>query len=107
MTRTGSDSEAVRKPRAFAQAPALAVVSRNAGRRYKAGGATTRFIPSGGIASAMPNRPRPRCPGCGTAMDPVFRKRSRGDTFARVPEVFWCDACGKGARGRLRKVAFF
>lgn len=53
----------------------------------------------------MPNRPRPRCPKCSAAMEPLYRKRLRGDTYARVADVFWCDACAKLARGR-RKPAF-
>jgi len=40
-------------------------------------------------------------------MDPVFRKRARGESFARVPEVFWCDDCGRGAKGRTRRITFF
>lgn len=35
-------------------------------------------------------------------MDPVFSKRERGETHVRIPEVFWCRACGAVARGRTR-----
>lgn len=48
----------------------------------------------------MANRPRPRCPECDMAMGPVFRKRPRGETYARVPDVFWCQDCTNLARGR-------
>lgn len=54
----------------------------------------------------MPNRPRPRCPKCGAAMAPVFRKRERGDSYARVPDVFWCEKDGKLAKGRTRRIAY-
>lgn len=50
----------------------------------------------------MPNRPRPRCPACDKAMEPLFAKRVRGDTFARVEDAFWCRACGALAKGRDR-----
>ncbi len=53
----------------------------------------------------MPNRVRPRCPDCNTAMAPVFRARERGEGYARLPDVFWCDTHGKLARGR-RTVKF-
>ncbi|MGQ0536927.1 MAG: hypothetical protein ACT4PT_12755 [Methanobacteriota archaeon] len=41
-------------------------------------------------------------------MAPVFQKRIRGATFARVRDVFWCDECatlsrGRGARARFLK----
>lgn len=48
----------------------------------------------------MPNRIRPKCPTCGAAMAPVFRARERGDSFARIADVFWCDDHQKLARGR-------
>jgi len=54
----------------------------------------------------MANRPRPRCPDCGQAMGPVFRKRPRGETFARINDVFWCDTCESLARGRIKKVKY-
>jgi RNase P subunit RPR2 len=50
----------------------------------------------------MPNRPRPRCPDCDRAMEPVFTKRERGRSFLRVKEVFWCRTCGMVARGRAK-----
>lgn len=36
------------------------------------------------------------------AMEPVFRKRPAGRTYARITEVFWCDSCGSLARGRAK-----
>src|SRR5260221_6681879 len=38
----------------------------------------------------MPNRIRPRCPTCDSAMGPVFRKGPRGHAFVRVPDAFYC-----------------
>lgn len=37
-------------------------------------------------------------------MEPMYRKRARGETYARVPDVFWCDDCAKLARGRKKAV---
>ena len=50
----------------------------------------------------MPNRPRPRCQDCTAAMEPVFAKRERGKTHARIMETFWCRACGMLAKGRAK-----
>lgn len=33
-------------------------------------------------------------------MQPAFVKRPRGSGYMRAPDVFWCDADGKLARGR-------
>lgn len=55
-----------------------------------------------GRCPAVPNRPRPRCPDCDRAMEPVFTKRERGRSFLRVKEVFWCRTCGMVARGRTK-----
>ena len=49
----------------------------------------------------MPNRPRPKCPKCGRALEPAYRKTSRGGT-TRIPDVFWCEDDGVLARGRKR-----
>jgi hypothetical protein len=53
----------------------------------------------------MPNRARPRCPACGRAMSPVFRKGARGKAFVRVPDTFHCLEDDKIAHGR-RNVQF-
>lgn len=58
------------------------------------------------LVGPMPNRARPRCPKCGAAMAPVFRKRERGETYARVPEVFWCEEDTLLAKGRSKRAAF-
>jgi hypothetical protein len=50
----------------------------------------------------MANRARPRCPTCGTAMSPVFRKGARGKAFVRVPEAFYCIEHDLMARGRAK-----
>lgn len=36
------------------------------------------------------------------AMEPVFRKRPRGDSYARVPDVFYCVDHGSLAKGRKK-----
>jgi hypothetical protein len=51
---------------------------------------------------AMPNRIRPRCPTCATAMGPVFRKGPRGKAFVRVPDAFYCSEHTLLARGRKK-----
>jgi hypothetical protein len=33
-------------------------------------------------------------------MAPVFRARERGEGYARVPDVFWCEDHQKLAKGR-------
>lgn len=33
-------------------------------------------------------------------MHPVYRKGERGDTFPRIPNVFWCEEDAVLARGR-------
>ena len=51
------------------------------------------------LSRVVPNRPRPRCPSCGRAMEPLYRASSRKG-FPRVPNVFWCEADSVLARGR-------
>jgi hypothetical protein len=50
----------------------------------------------------MPNRVRPRCPTCDTAMGPLFRKGPRGKAFVRVPDAFYCAEHNLLARGRKK-----
>ena len=52
--------------------------------------------------ASMPNRARPRCPSCESAMDPVFRKGPRGKAFVRVPDAFICGEHNVLARGRQK-----
>ena len=54
------------------------------------------------MTARMPNRPRPRCQECTAAMEPVFAKRERGKTHARIMETFWCRACDILAKGRAK-----
>lgn len=60
------------------------------------------FLRNGALPKLVSNRPRPRCPDCDRAMEPVFTKRERGKTHERVKEVFWCRLCGMVARGRAK-----
>lgn len=53
----------------------------------------------------MPNRVRPRCHKCESAMSPLYAKGPRGKAFIRVQDTFWCPADGLVAHGR-RKVKF-
>jgi len=48
----------------------------------------------------MPNKPRPRCPECGMAMDPTYIKRPRGETYKRAGDTFYCDDHDVLAKGR-------
>jgi hypothetical protein len=50
----------------------------------------------------VPNRIRPRCPKCERVMSPVYRRRDRAKTFARVPDVFWCPEGHSVAKGRSK-----
>lgn len=50
----------------------------------------------------MPNKARPRCPDCESAMEPVYRKSQRGASMVRVPNVFWCEDDSVIARGRRK-----
>lgn len=54
----------------------------------------------------MPNKPRPRCPECQTAMAPLFRKRPRGSGYARAGTAFQCPSCDTLAKGRGAKTKF-
>ncbi len=58
------------------------------------------------VRRGVPNRVRPRCPTCDTAMLPVFQQRPRGETYAKIRDVFHCPTHGVLARGR-RKVDYF
>lgn len=53
----------------------------------------------------MPNRVRPRCRECDSAMAPLFAKGVRGRGYVRVPDAFWCHQHKLVARGR-RKVRY-
>lgn len=54
----------------------------------------------------MPNKPRPDCPGCeedgetATAMEPMYIKRPRGETYKRAGPTFYCDDHNIVAVGR-------
>lgn len=48
----------------------------------------------------MANKPRPRCPECGQAMDPLYRKRPHGTTYARAGDTFYCHEHDVLAKGR-------
>ena len=50
----------------------------------------------------MPNRIRPRCPDCGAAMTPVYRKGARGQAFVKIPDTFTCPEDETLARGRRK-----
>lgn len=52
----------------------------------------------------MPNKSRPRCPRDDAAMIPLFRKRVRGEGYARAGEVFWCEEHDVVAKGRGKRV---
>lgn len=52
----------------------------------------------------MPNRIRPRCPDCGSAMSPLYAKGPRGKAFVRVRDAFWCAEDRQIARGRRKAV---
>jgi hypothetical protein len=53
---------------------------------------------------SMPNRARPRCPDCNTAMGPLFRHGARGQAFVRVPDAFHCREHDRIARGRKKTI---
>lgn len=48
----------------------------------------------------VPNRIRPRCPQCSSAMDPLYRLGARGNAFVKVPDTFHCPQHDVVARGR-------
>ncbi|MCA1811287.1 MAG: hypothetical protein LC623_04665 [Halobacteriales archaeon] len=50
----------------------------------------------------MPNRVRPRCPTCDTAMGPAFCKGPRGKAFIKIPDTFHCLQHNLLARGRQK-----
>jgi hypothetical protein len=52
----------------------------------------------------MPNKPRPRCPKDGAAMQPLFAKRPRGSGYVRAGDSFYCSEHGLLAKGRGRSV---
>lgn len=54
----------------------------------------------------MPNKPRPRCPKCGSAMAPLFRKGARGSSYVRAGSSFQCSNDDVLARGRGARAKF-
>ncbi|MCA1814066.1 MAG: hypothetical protein LC624_08965 [Halobacteriales archaeon] len=54
----------------------------------------------------MPNKPRPRCPKCGAAMAPLFRKGARGTSYVRAGSAFQCPTCDVLAHGRGKRAEF-
>lgn len=54
----------------------------------------------------MANKPRPRCPKCGEAMIPLYKKRPKGSTYARAGDTFWCEGDDILANGRQKRAKF-
>lgn len=56
--------------------------------------------------TALPNKPRPRCPECEAAMAPLYRKRPQGTTYARAGDAFYCHEDDILAKGRTDATEF-
>jgi hypothetical protein len=54
------------------------------------------------LRDVVVNKARPRCPKCGTAMEPLYMRRRRGKGMVRFAAVFACREHGILASGRKR-----